>query len=69
MAVSHSRTVLSSDAEASLRPSGDHATLHTSFVCPFSVRTTSPVTASQMRSDPSQLAEARSRPSGRNATP
>ena len=68
VAGSHSRTVPSSPAEASRRPSGLNATAITAPVWPVRVACSAPVAGSHSRTVPSSLAEASSRPSGLNAT-
>ena len=49
VAASHTRTVLSNDAEASHKPLGEYATDSTDLVWPASVATTAPVDASHSR--------------------
>ena len=69
VAGSHSRTVPSSLALASWRPSGENATARTPPVWPSRVAVGWPVAGSQSRTVPSSPALASWRPSGENATP
>src|SRR5439155_1514032 len=66
---SQTRTVWSSPAEASRRPSGLNATRETGRECPTSVRRSSPDAASHTRTTLSSPQEASRRPSGLKATP
>jgi hypothetical protein len=59
--------MLSTDAEARRRPSGEKATLRTQRVCPSSVRSGAPLAASHSRMVLSKDPEASSRPSGEKA--
>src|SRR5438477_299693 len=68
VAASQSRTVLSSEADASRRPSGENATALTQSLWPLSVASHAPVAASQSRTVSSSEADASRRPSGENAT-
>ena len=68
VAGSHSRTVPSSPAEASCRPSGLNATANTRPSWPVRVACPAPVAGSHSRTVPSPPAEASCRPSGLNAT-
>ena len=63
-----SRTVLSSEPEATSLPSGEKATLLTQLLWPSSVRRAAPVAASQSRTVLSAEPEATSLPSGEKAT-
>ena len=68
LAASHSRTVLSTDPLAIVRPSGLNATLLTQSPWPSSTRSSSPLAASHSRTVLSYDPLAIVRPSGLNAT-
>ena len=68
VAASQSRTVLSSDADASSLESGEKATDRTESRCPSSVCCSAPVAASQSRTVLSLDADASSLESGEKAT-
>src|SRR5579871_6321674 len=68
VAVSHSRTVLSCEPDASSAPSGKNATDVTELVWPSSVCLAAPVAASHSRTVLSPEPDASSAPSGENAT-
>ena len=68
VATFQSRTVLSSDADASSLESGEKATEQTTPLCPSSVRCSAPVAASQSRTVLSRDADASSLESGEKAT-
>src|ERR1700722_17077447 len=68
VAVSQSRTVPSSEADASVVPSGEKATARTGSLWPSSVFLWAPVAVSQSRTVPSYEADASVVPSGEKAT-
>ena len=68
VAASHSRTVLSWDADATSWPYGEKATALTTLEWPSSVLRHDPVAASHSRTVSSQDADATSWPSGEKAT-
>src|SRR5579862_5695273 len=68
VAVSHSRTVLSIDADATSWPSGEKATALTHLEWPSSVLRQEPVAVSHSRTVLSSDADATSWPSGEEAT-
>src|SRR4051812_2112577 len=68
VAVSHSPTVLPSDADARSLPSGENVTPLTPDVCPSNACTSAPVAVSHSLAVLSSDADARSLPSAENAT-
>ena len=68
MAASQSRTVSSSELDASVFPSGEKATAVTERLCPSSVCWWAPVAASQSRTVSSSELDASVLPSGEKAT-
>jgi hypothetical protein len=68
VAASHSRTILSLDADATTLPLGENATEKTQSVCPSSFCGAAPVAASQSRTVSSHDADANTLPSGEKAT-